>query len=60
MRQVPGKPRQIGHPWQSALVVLLFKIIYLFGCAESSLESVGSSSLSRDLTQAPYIGNTEA
>ena len=32
--------------------------IYLFGCAGSWLQHVGSTSLTRDGTQAPCIGST--
>ena len=38
----------------------LLILIYLFGCAGSWLQHVGSSPLTRDQTQAPCIGSTES
>ena len=38
------------------VLFILLKTIYLFGCAGSSLWRAGSSSLTRDLTQAPTLG----
>ena len=43
----------------SALIFFLI-FIYLFGCARSSLQHVGSSSLTRVPTQGPCIGSTES
>ena len=39
----------------------IYIFVCLFGCAQSGLQHVVfSSSLTRDQTQAPYIGNTES
>ena len=41
-------------------LLLFSESIYLFGFAKSQLQHVGSSSLTRDHTQAPCFGSTEA
>ena len=49
-----------GHISSCSYSILLFLSIYLFGCAEFSLQRVGSSSLSRDQTWVPCIGSAKS
>ena len=46
------------RPWRFTSIFKIF--IYLFDCAGSSLQHVGSSSLTGDRTQAPCIGSADS
>ena len=47
------------YSWKNKRGHYFFFNIYLFGCAGSLSWHVGSSSLTRDQTQAPCTGSTE-
>ena len=45
---------------QWIIILCMYVCMYVFGCASSQLRHVGSSSLTRNWTQAPCIGRVES